>query len=331
MKTFKDRLLTEDYMPQAYGGESKPSLGQRLKSGAKNNWGKLATGAALGATGAMLGHQFSDGMADFNNDLHQAADTGGLTGWKDELLTKTQHGLDGLKSDGAHSSGSGTSTSASTESGNSWASKSTFGSNPNPSSGTGSSTSGITPEQLKATGIKYAGANDSYNGQISGIVGSGYADHLKGYLSGDVRVDPSELTDAQAAQAKYLTAGDQSQVLNKYQDALKNASADGKITTSEANNLDKIKQELDTITGKVNSGFMDRITGADKVNDYTHQKLVDQLKDSVAYAKDNNLGFLLNGNTDDDLQFFKDLEYKYGKIPDKLQPIYQAVIRSRQG
>lgn len=313
MGTFQSRLLEEEYGQYAAPAAAAPSLGSRVKDNVKSNWKQYAGGAALGGLGAMLGDHFTDTVGDFNDDMQTAAGSGNYinTG-----LDKMQGGLEAMKiGDGSDSNTSGGSTSGGSTTG---------GSRGEFVSGTDTQRGVPSTDALKAMGLAYGGANDDVSNRAWN-----FADHLKSRVTGNADVAAGGISDENVAKSTIDRLGYESKDMNDYKDALQRATADGKISPDEAREIQGFKDRM----GANNTSLWDKAQGLvyGQDNIQAEKMMERQLQNSMDFAKENKLDFLLKGDIQDDIQYFKDVQNRFGYIPDELQPIYQAVMRKANG
>jgi hypothetical protein len=306
-QNFRRRILQEDF--PAYSGP--PSNTGGITDHLKKNWKNYLGGAALGAGAMMLGDHLSDGVHDFNDEMHNASDNGN---YMNTWINKAQSGLEHLKT-GDHTSSVGVGNNNVLE---------------NPTS-TGSGSSETTNiDKLKSIAYPYASNNDSANGRISSMIpfyGEGYASHLKNFVSGNADVGAADLSQADIARENYAGIGDKENAIKAYKIATQKALSDGVVSPAEHQQLSAMHDKITEGPGLIDKakGF---IYGDDTVA--AERQAEQEVNNAMNWAHQNGFDFLLNGNTDDDLAFFRDAQQKYGKIPDQLMPIYRAVMNKVQ-
>ena len=166
--------------------------------------------------------------------------------------------------------------------------------------------------KLKAAALPYAHNNDAI---------------FQGIRTNDVST--SDLTPADTTNYQAQAEAAKIRDMQEYQKALANASKDNMITPQEQAQLDALKEKVGSHDLGWGSRILSPFFGEDKLQ--AEKFAEQQLQNSMDWAKQNNMGFLLNGNYQDDIKFFNDVIQKYGKIPDELQPLYKDVLRRIQG
>jgi len=287
--TFKKRFLQEDQ----FNFSQQPTLGQKIKEGAKNNWGKMLGAGALGALATTAAAVHNDDFNDTLSNWHELDSQDKLT---DHFLSKGQAGLEHLKTDDAPSTSFSSGSSTNTDSG-----ASNFTSRH-------AGTSNVDLDKLKAAALPYAKANDNFGMSASDDVGA------------------SDLSQADIAKENLANVQEKQKMMQDYQKLLNSSLKDGYVDPQEQAQIEAMRGRLD----QNNMGFFDRmkgmIYGDDRVQAERHAE--QQLKSAYDWAKANNLDFLTKGSVEDDLAFFRDVQAKFGQIPPQLQPIYQNVMRN---
>lgn len=298
---FKNRLLQEDNFN--YGQISNgPTLGQKIKEGAKNNWGKLLGAGALGAAAAT-------GMAihndDFNDTLNQMHELDNKDQLWNHVLDKGKQGLEHLKT---ATGVSGDNSDAGGDSG-SWSSR----------VGGGGSSGATDLDKLKATALKYGAGNDG----LTNFVG-------RNTIMPENDIEISQMNPTDIAKLQRDLTNEQMQTAQQYKELLNKSLKDGVISPDEQAQLDELKDKLDNPADMgLYDKFMGLFYGSDKVQ--AEQFAERQLRNSMEWAKQNNLEFLLNPDKRDDLAFFRDVQARFGYIPKPLLPLYQDTLRRVAG
>jgi hypothetical protein len=312
---FKNRVIEEN----DYG---MPGAGSSITSKVKDNWGKYLTGAGLGAAAATAAAVGSEDFNDTINNWHDLDDKDQL--WN-HFMDKGKEGLEYLKGDNSGSGGTNTDALKGIIKGGGVDQGAP--SITNMHSGSGGSSHGVNIDKLNTIAMNYAGNPNSSGFDISN--GGMFPAHLKSILTDTPDVEVDSLSKSDVARGLISRNNAELQDISNYNQALAQANKDGYISPEEMERLNNLKDKIGDNELSLWDQAQGFIYGDDNIAaERAYEKA---LGDSIDWAKNHNLHFLLNGNTNDDLAFFNQLEKQFGTVPKELQPIYQAVLRKAQG